>query len=178
MYQARASRARGHQTAPAIATATGSIIIAMNMLPARSATTPSKVGDHRSPNRWIAKIAIAIELARNSGGTPRNSAALIGEVPTNRPSSTKNPSTKNGHATGDTSAATHSGAASATPIAQILSRLFTARRFAGSSYGVSGATMVFAFILSAHRPPITVPMNPAATVINPNQNDPVSFFRP
>ena len=51
-------------------------------------------GDHRSPRSWMAKMLMAIALARMFEGTLRSSAALMGDVEMKRASSHGNASAK------------------------------------------------------------------------------------
>ena len=84
---------------PTSANVIGSAIIAIAATTS-SSSAPSTYGDHRSPNRWIAKIIAAIALARSSGGTARRPIALTGDVDRNSPSSARNARAKNADGVG------------------------------------------------------------------------------
>src|SRR5262245_45960672 len=101
---------------------------------------PSTVGDHRSPNRWIAKIIAAIALDRSSGGTARKPIALTRDVDRHKPSSARNAAAKNVHGVGMRNAAAANGVAHTMPIAQMRSSALTPRLLIGSSNAVSTLT--------------------------------------
>src|SRR4051812_50189764 len=89
----RASRARGRQMYDDHAKVSGSDSIA-SLSGRVSSSRPSSAADHRSPSRWLAKIDIAIALARRSAGTVRMNAALTGDVVANKPIWTRNDTVK------------------------------------------------------------------------------------
>src|SRR5215813_10030269 len=87
----------------------------------RSLRRPSTAVDHRSPNRWIAKIDAAIALARSSVGTVRRNTALTGDVDRNSPISQTSAMPKNTVDDGTRKHTTASGAAMIIPTEQIIS---------------------------------------------------------
>src|SRR3954447_22869604 len=127
-----ASRWRGHQMYAAQAKVSGSDSMA-SLSGRLSSSRPSSAADHRSPNRWLAKIDIAIALARRSIGTARMNAALTGDVVENRPIWTKNDTAKYAFDPGKKNAIADSGAATAMPTPQIWSSPLTARLLPGES---------------------------------------------
>src|SRR6185312_6688745 len=133
-------------------------------------------GDHRSPNRWIAKIIAAIPDARSSGGTARRPTADTGDVDRNSPISARNASAKNSIGVGIPNAIAVSGAAITMPHAQTLSDSLIASLFARSFHAVVSVTGgPFAIARSAHRPPTIVPIAPPTTVTPPKMIEALEF---
>src|ERR1700690_1777554 len=97
---------RRNQTIPLTRIATGKTSIA-SFIVLTSAIAPTSGGLHRSPKRWIAKMLIAIALARSANGTDCSKAALIGDVDRNKKVSHTKISAKNAVAEGES---THASA--------------------------------------------------------------------
>src|SRR6185437_2517972 len=77
-------KAKASHNTPPITSAPGRIRPALCRLFHRSERAPMTCEDHKSPNRWIMKIAMAIALALRFTGTDSRISVLTGPVERNR----------------------------------------------------------------------------------------------